>query len=443
MRKILMGTLVIPFLMMASTAGADDLNTYRYVSKDGRVFEINDETYTEVGRKTIAGKDYWVAFKMENQDEKTDIFKVATNVPDVKPNEWAKLSKVTVNLDDANDKVLEFEGTVPRKLTGWHGNLFIYGNIHGQSYTIPEKGGRLILVNNAVHIQPSDYDTSLDLAKAGMLNLDKRNSAVEEIEDRSSWWTSYTTKHIGWKILEKGFPKNSDYHMLHIGRNYIGRDKSITGIYFVYGRESAHYFRKSIFDENINIIRSDSRFHVANGKTDMFGIGVSKTKYFSNGAYIDALCQYAVFDRKVNTVNDGVYRSQHASVRSDNIGMSLEVGRKIEVRKNLSFQPEVQYMYNMYDQDAYTDSLRRRIDQVKIHDKEWRVGLKAMYKDIYIKVNKYFNYTNGTRIDTEGEIGIDTKMNKDYSIHSSLSYRAGDNRRENQVRFSAFLKKSL
>lgn len=175
----------------------------------------------------------------------------------------------------------------------------------------------------------------------------------------------------------------------------------------------------------------------------MFGAGISKTKYFSNGLYIDALCQYAVFDRKINTANEGVYRRQHASVRSDNIGMSLEVGRKIQAGKNLSWQPEVQYMYNMYDQDAYTDSLRRRIDQVKIHDKEWRVGLKAMYKDIYIKVNKYFNYTNGTRIDTEGEIGIDTKMNKGYSLHSSLSYRSGDNRKDSQVKFSAFLKKSL
>lgn len=187
---------MISFLMMAGTAGADDLNTYRYVAKDGKVFEINDETYTEVGRKTIAGKDYWVAFKMGNQDEKTDIFYIKTNFPNVEPNEWAKLSKVTVNPDDANDKVKEFEGTFPRKLTGWIGNTYVNGKWHGQSFVVPERGGKLILVNNAIHIQPSDFDTAIDLAKSGMMSLESRKTAAAEKDGYSSWWARYTSKQI-------------------------------------------------------------------------------------------------------------------------------------------------------------------------------------------------------------------------------------------------------
>ncbi|WP_288858413.1 autotransporter outer membrane beta-barrel domain-containing protein, partial [uncultured Megasphaera sp.] len=184
-------------------------------------------------------------------------------------------------------------------------------------------------------------------------------------------------------------------------------------------------------------------FHVANGSTKMLGGGLSKTTYFSHGLYVDALCQYAVFGRDIHTVNDGVYRSQKASVRADDIGLSLEVGRKIQMRNHWSMQPEVQYTYHHYVQDPYTDSLQRKIARADIRDREFRVGMKVMYRDIYVTFNKYLNYTDGKKIDTETAIGIDRERKNNYSIHSSVTYRTGVQREEEQVRLNILVKKYL
>lgn len=182
---------------------------------------------------------------------------------------------------------------------------------------------------------------------------------------------------------------------------------------------------------------------MANGSTKMFGGGLSKTTYFSHGLYVDALCQYAVFGRDIHTVNDGVYRRQKASVRADDIGLSLEVGRKIQMRNHWSMQPEVQYTYHHYVQDPYTDSLQRKIARADIRDREFRAGMKFMYRDIYVTFNKYFNYTDRKKIDTETAIGIDRERKNNYSIHSSVTYRTGGQREEEQVRLNILVKKYL
>lgn len=237
--------------------------------------------------------------------------------------------------------------------------------------------------------------------------------------------------------------KNSYSQILGVGRNTIGQDGSLTGMYFFYGQEEAQYLRDHIMDKNINVIRNKAGFHVANGSTKMLGGGLSKTTYFSHGLYVDALCQYAVFGRDIHTVNDGVYRRQKASVRADDIGLSLEVGRKIQMRNHWSMQPEVQYTYHHYVQDPYTDSLQRKIARADIRDREFRAGMKVMYRDIYVTFNKYFNYTDRKKIDTETAIGIDRERKNNYSIHSSVTYRTGVQREEEQVRLNISVKKYL
>lgn len=69
--------------------------------------------------------------------------------------------------------------------------------------------------------------------------------------------------------------------------------------------------------------------------------------------------------------------------------------------------------------------------------------MKAMYRDIYVKFNKYFNYTDRKKIDTETEIGIDRERKNNYSIHSSVTYRTGVQREEEQVRLNILAKKYL
>lgn len=69
--------------------------------------------------------------------------------------------------------------------------------------------------------------------------------------------------------------------------------------------------------------------------------------------------------------------------------------------------------------------------------------MKAMYRDIYVTFNKYFNYTDRKKIDTETAIGIDRERKNNYNIHSSVTYRTGVQREEEQVRLNILMKKYL
>lgn len=466
MKKILYSVLAAACLFMTEVAAANDLNTYRYIRSDGTVYELTDtDDYTEVERETIEGKEYWMAVMFRPQDEYTDIYKMKTNVLIDKNNTGGFILRNCTKDPKDGTVVTEWEMPVPRHVYGGgFGTGAVKLNVHGKKYMFPDNKGRFTLLNNAMHIQPSDPDTGLDLAKAGLMSLERRNVAVAEKEKKSSWWTTYTInrihrKYVGtfkrltWEVDKdgqrkklkgkRGFFKNSYSQVLGVGRNTIGQDGSLTGMYFFYGQEETQYLGRVILDENVTFIHNKAGFHVANGSTKMFGGGLSKTTYFSHGLYVDALCQYAVFGRDIHTVNDGVYRRQKASVRADDIGLSLEVGRKIQMRNHWSMQPEVQYTYHHYVQDPYTDSLQRKIARADIRDREFRVGMKVMYRDIYVTFNKYFNYTDRKKIDTETEIGIDRKRKNNYSIHSSVTYRTGVQREEEQVRLNILVKKYL
>lgn len=127
------------------------------------------------------------------------------------------------------------------------------------------------------------------------------------------------------------FQKNADAHVLTIGRSRKGRDESINSIYFFYGQESTPYFRRKIIDEKAIIVSNNSGLHVADGNTDRFGWGVHKIKTFDSGWYGEALCQYALFNRHIHTVHDGIYGSRKANVQGKDIALSLGIGRKINL----------------------------------------------------------------------------------------------------------------
>ena len=59
----------------------------------------------------------------------------------------------------------------------------------GDPHKIYGKRGRLILVNNAVHIRPANMDTNLDLIKAGIISHERRVPVTNE-KRGTSWWVN-------------------------------------------------------------------------------------------------------------------------------------------------------------------------------------------------------------------------------------------------------------
>lgn len=120
MKKILYSVLVAACLFMTEVAVANDLNTYRYIHPDGTVHELTDtDDYTEVGRETIEGKEYWVAVMFRPQDEYTDIYKLKTNVPlDNKSDMGGFILRNRTKDSKDGTVVTEWEKPIPRKVSG-------------------------------------------------------------------------------------------------------------------------------------------------------------------------------------------------------------------------------------------------------------------------------------------------------------------------------------
>lgn len=353
-------------VMMTGTVTANDLYTYRYVNSDGTIVNVTDAGYTKVGNVTVAGKTYWGAFSAVPKSQDTSIIKVATNIPLPKHGNFT-VTKRMPDPEYPGGRIMEMEEEIPRSLYGWEKSPHIWGTIDGTAFSIPKTPGTMVLLNNAIHIEPTDRDTNVDLAKTCLRN-GEAHGKVAAVTESAAWWTHYTSAHIQnvrvvgterllwerdaagkWKTAVKHtmFEKETQLRVWTIGHNRMGRDKSVNSMYFFYGQEAGRYFRTSVLDERIRMITNPNGFHVANAKTDMFGAGFRKTKPFAHGLYGEVLGQYAVFDRQIHTVNDGVYGSQKASVQGSDVGLSVEAGRHIAVMSHVFLQPEVQYTYHL------------------------------------------------------------------------------------------------
>lgn len=209
-------------------------------------------------------------------------------------------------------------------------------------YSVVENDGKIAVINDKAYTEV--YRNTIGGKDCRMaITVDKKES---------SWGTDYTVQNTNkwygnerevlrappgkdgkWKTKKAKFffKTNVDTHVLTIGRSRKGRDESINSIYFFYGQESTPYFRRKIIDEKANIVSNNSGLHVADGNTDRFGWGVHKIKTFDSGWYGEALCQYALFNRHIHTVHDGIYGSRKANVQGKDIALSLGIGRKINL----------------------------------------------------------------------------------------------------------------
>ena len=78
-KTVILSCMLALITTMGGSTSANDLYKYRLIRMDGKVFEINDKDYTEIYRKTVRDKEYWMALKIVNKNKDTNIFKLQTN----------------------------------------------------------------------------------------------------------------------------------------------------------------------------------------------------------------------------------------------------------------------------------------------------------------------------------------------------------------------------
>lgn len=191
MRPLKIKILTVSFALILLGTGvvdANDLYAYRYVREDGKVLNTTDTEYTELERITSQGKELaTVAFMGENQDKDTMRFKLKVKLSgNFHPDQIYKIIAVS---KDKDGTITEIEQLVPRALYGRITTPKFSITQDGDPHKIYGKRGRLILVNNAVHIRPANMDTNLDLIKAGIISHERRVPVTNE-KRGTSWWVN-------------------------------------------------------------------------------------------------------------------------------------------------------------------------------------------------------------------------------------------------------------
>ncbi|MER8373460.1 autotransporter outer membrane beta-barrel domain-containing protein [Mesorhizobium sp. M1406] len=174
-------------------------------------------------------------------------------------------------------------------------------------------------------------------------------------------------------------------------------DKLIGGITMHYGEASADV--KSVF---------------GNGSIDAkgYGLGLTATWYQQNGFYVDAQAQATWYDSDLNSnllggLADG----------NDGFGyaLSLEGGKRIQLKENWTLTPQAQLVYSAVDFDSFTgpngervslsdgDSLNGRLGLSLDHEQSWqdKEG-KTRRTHLYGISNLYYEFLDGSSVDVSG-----------------------------------------
>ena len=162
---------------------------------------------------------------------------------------------------------------------------------------------------------------------------------------------------IGKKTKDYGknrFSFESDIYGVQAGYDFsVKTDESgkrNTGVYFSNLNASTDFFDK--YRAENGMIVADK--YTGKVKTKDFSLGVTTTKYYSNGLYLDLVGQVSFIKNKFNS-RSNVQAKQNGKA----IVLSAETGRTHKITENFTLEPQVQLIYQNLKLKDFNDGLRQ------------------------------------------------------------------------------------
>ena len=192
-----------------------------------------------------------------------------------------------------------------------------------------------------------------DLGYTTIATLHERRG---ENDIKSSNTAQAWARVIGKKTKDYGknrFSFESDIYGVQAGYDFsVKTDKSgkrNTGVYFSNLTASTDFFDK--YRAENGMIVADK--YTGKVKTRDFSLGVTTTKYYSNGLYLDLVGQVSFIKNKFNSRSD-VQAKQNGKA----IVLSAETGRTHKITENFTLEPQVQLIYQNLKLKDFSDGLR-------------------------------------------------------------------------------------
>jgi len=307
-----------------------------------------------------------------------------------------------------------------------------YDDGTSKNYVPHSSGNSKIILNSAVagYINTAKVNTNLGFQSLATLNERRGENNFNSTDEKSQAWARILGKHTKDEGKER-FNFETNVYGVQAGYDFSIKNsengKRHTGFYFT-NTEAKTNFEDRYRAEN-GLVVSDK--YTGKTKTKDFSLGLSTTKYYNNGLYLDLTGQFSFIKNKYNS-RDGVVANQKGNA----FGLSVETGKSYKLGTNWTIQPQVQLVYQYLKLKDFKDDVRE-IHYGNDSILRGRIGLRATYNSIFYSIaNVWHDFSNSTEAtigsdnikekysSTSGEIGLGVQIpitNSAY-VYTDLRY---------------------
>ena len=267
-------------------------------------------------------------------------------------------------------------------------------------------GKSITILNSAVagYINTAKVNMNLGFQSLATLNERRGENNFNSTDEKSEAWARILGKHTKDEGKER-FNFETNVYGVQAGYDFNIKNsengKRYTGFYFT-NTEAKTNFEDRYRAEN-GVVVADK--YTGKAKTKDFSLGLSTTKYYNNGLYLDLAGQVSFIKNKYDS-RDGVSANQKGNA----FGLSVETGKSYKLGINWAIQPQVQLVYQYLKLKDFKDDVRE-VHYGNDSVLRARAGVKALYNDKFYTVANIWNDFNNK---TEANVGLD-KVEEKYS----------------------------
>ena len=263
---------------------------------------------------------------------------------------------------------------------------------------------RTTILNSSVAGYINTAKVNMDSGFTSLSTLHERRgeNALDVNNKKGQAWARIIGKHSKDEGKER-FNYETDIYGVQAGYDFNIKNSEdgnrYTGFYFTNTTASTDFYDR--YRAQNGIIASDK--YTGKVKTKDFSLGLTTTKYYNNGFYLDLVGQLSFINNKYNS-RDGVSAKQ----RGNALAFSVEGGKNYGLGSNWTIEPQAQLIYQYLNLKDFNDGVRE-VHYGNDSALRARLGFRTTYKKSFYSIaNVWHDFSNTT----EANIGSDVVKEK-------------------------------
>ena len=263
---------------------------------------------------------------------------------------------------------------------------------------------RTTILNSSVAGYINTAKVNMDSGFTSLSTLHERRgeNALDVNNKKGQAWARIIGKHSKDEGKER-FNYETDIYGVQAGYDFNIKNSEdgnrYTGFYFTNTTASTDFYDR--YRAENGIIASDK--YTGKVKTKDFSFGLTTTKYYNNGFYLDLVGQLSFINNKYNS-RDGVSAKQ----RGNALAFSVEGGKNYGLGSNWTIEPQAQLIYQYLNLKDFNDGVRE-VHYGNDSALRARLGFRTTYKKSFYSIaNVWHDFSNTT----EANIGSDVVKEK-------------------------------